>query len=160
MAHTDSSKAAVLGKGYNFGHSYTCLDCAERTNWDNVPDELICPSCESEDMVWVPQKFKTPSDIDQTLRRIADRHGLGDLGQRGGTRAGEAAKRARPEPPKAEKYVNIGGVNVPVTNGVTSTWATTTMDTKIAPKAGVPYGGIAQPKSIPTKVVHSYSGEK
>lgn len=145
---------------YNLGHSYQCLDCNARTDYPEEPNEIICGTCRSGDVVWLPPKFKTPSDIDQTLRRIADRHGLSDLGQRGGTRAGESAKRARPEAPAAEKYVNIGGVNVPVTNGVTSTWATTTMNTKIAPKAGTPYGGIATPKPIPTNVRHSYSGKK
>jgi hypothetical protein len=79
------------------------------------------------------------------------------MGQRGGTRAGETAKRL-PIQETPTHFKNINGVNVPITNGVSTSWATSTMNTAIKPAAGVPYAGVAPSKRIPTKVVGSHKG--
>lgn len=142
---------------FNFGHSYVCLECNQRSDYEDLPQEIMCQHCHSEDVYWLPPKYKTPSHVDQTLRRIADRYKLSDMGQRGGTRAGENVRKSViQEAP--ERFVNVNGINVPVTNGVHSSWATTTTKASVKLDGGKPYAGMAAAKSIPTKVVHEHRG--
>ena len=79
------------------------------------------------------------------------------MGQRGGTRPGECVKKSRiQETP--ERFVNVGGVNVPVTNNVHTSWSTTTSPAPVKVKAGAPYAGLARAAKVPTNVVHEFKG--
>jgi hypothetical protein len=133
-------------KAHNYGRfeSETCQE--------------ICPRCGCEDIVWIPTRHNgSAASVDATLKSLADRYKMTDMGQRGGTRPGEIAKHLTPSAP-AEKFVNVQGVNVPVGNGITSGWATTTNNTTLKPAAGAPYAGLKTAAAIPTKVVAAYKG--
>jgi predicted RNA-binding Zn-ribbon protein involved in translation (DUF1610 family) len=143
----DIQKAAKVK--FNFGNSYTCLECGERSDFEQPEDVPYCLFCNSEDVCWLPQKFASPGEIDKTLRMVADRYGLSDMGQRGGTRAGESARKTRVQP-SVERYQNVEGINVPVTDSVTSTWAKAEIPTRINNiNATAPYAGLPASKPIP-----------
>lgn len=140
---------------FNFGHSYSCLDCGGRSDYEEPPENMGCLYCESPAVVWIPPKYKSASDVDKTLRRIADRYGLSDMGQRGGTRAGESARQARPEA-KVERVVNLQGFEVPVTRdgSISTRWSgSAPVNTRLKPEGvGLPYGGLAKAKALPTRL--------
>lgn len=150
---------------FNFGNSYNCFECGQRSDFKDAVANPFCLFCGSSDVCWLPQKYKSPGEIDKTLRMIADRHGLTDMGQRGGTRAGETAIKSKIQP-TIEKYQNVacgvaGGVNVPVTNDITSTWSPMAAPMKIdnAPKVGK---AISSSRSVPaefTDMVAIHKGE-
>jgi hypothetical protein len=143
---------------FNYGNSFMCLNCGRRSDFEEKQHEPYCMYCECEDVSWIPQKFASATHVDKTLRRIADRYKLSDMGQRGGTRMGESSRQARQQE-TPEKFVNCQGFQVPVTNGICSTWSTSNIDTKIKPAGvGQPYAGLRTPRAIPTKVAYEHNG--
>jgi len=127
---------------------------------------IACPACKSEDMCWLPPKFKSPSHADQTLRRLAERYGMSDMGQRGGTRAGEKVKQALKQAPVTEtRAINYGGItfDVPMTKdgAVAAQWSASGGGQKIKNiNTDAPYGGIASVAPPPAKVVaRPYNGD-
>lgn len=143
---------------FNYGSSFLCLDCGRRSDFEEKRHDPYCLYCGCEDVSWIPQKFASATHVDKTLRRIADRYKLSDMGQRGGTKMGESSRQHKiQETP--EKFVNVQGFNVPVTNGVCSTWSTSTHNTAIKPAGvGQPYAGLKSSRPIPTKVMHEHKG--
>lgn len=114
----------------------------------------VCPFCDSDDdVIWIPKRHNgSAASVDQTLRDVADRYKLSDMGQRGGTRMGETPKHALQQE-KIERYHNVNGVNIPVTNNITSTWADTNFTAPVSSKIGSSFGGS---KKVPTRVTAAH----
>lgn len=127
--------------------------------WDNSP---TCPKCKCVKVQWKPTGIsigKVAPSIDRTLRAQADRYGLSDMGQRGGTKAGEPAK---PDAPQARvhgdvrPYTPAPGFSVPFTgtDQATCTWSQNAPSFKVRAPIEVAAGGakFRHPKKIPTHV--------
>ena len=109
--------------------TFGCLNakCGHQfDSWNAAPD---CPKCRGLRVHWVPRGGnilgeKTKHN-DRTLKSVADRFGLTDMGQHGGTHAGERAEPNRRTPPKTLPYTPAPGFKVPFAENGRSTagWA-------------------------------------
>lgn len=99
---------------------------SEFESWEPAP---TCPKCRGVRVHWVPGGGHTLSAAtqhnDRTLKAVAKRFGLTDLGQKGGTHAGERAepnlRAAKPMGP--QQYSPMPGFNVGWSNKPTAGWA-------------------------------------
>ena len=88
-----------------------------------------CPKCGCARVSWQPGgghiHSATTAHNDRTLKSVADRFGLTDMGQHGGTHAGERAEPNRRSPPRTLPYTPAPGFKVPFAeNGrPTAGWA-------------------------------------
>lgn len=104
-----------------------------------------------------PRHNGSAKSVDATLKRVAEQYKLSDMGQRGGTRPGEIVKQVRQQE-TPERYVNVQGIPVPVTNGITSTWSQPTTAHKVSVGKGAPYAGLKPAGKIPTNVAFEHKG--
>lgn len=90
---------------------------------------------------------------DRTLRALADRHQLTDLGQRGGTRAGERSEQHAPAPRDmggGRMYEPMPGFRVPWSNRPTAGFGTQSFSGVKAKAGAVRATTAARP--IPTEI--------
>lgn len=107
-------------------------------------------------MQWVPgggHLLQKAPGIDRTLRSVANRFGLTDMGQRGGTHAGERAEPNLPAPkPQERMYEPMPGMRVPWSDTPTAGFSDRVFPMgKSIPINGPKFGGVR--RHIPTTVV-------
>lgn len=99
---------------------------AEFEAWDASP---TCPRCGCVKVQYRPSGGhigKVAGRIDQVLRAQADAYGLTDMGQRGGTHAGESVKRAPPPPKPLTGLPNFRpapGIDMQIADGASCQWS-------------------------------------
>lgn len=110
--------------------SWQCLNRRCKSIFDHGDPNPACPKCGNVRVQWVPgggHIAKVAPGMDRTLRGLANRFGLTDMGQRGGTHAGEAAKPDRPTPrpvdPSTPMYRPAPGFEVPWSAGPTAAFS-------------------------------------
>lgn len=110
--------------------SWQCLNRRCKSVFDHGDPNPACPKCGNVRVQWVPgggHIGKVAPGMDRTLRGLADRFGLTNMGQRGGTHAGEAAKPDLPTPrpidPSAPMYRPAPGFEVPWSNAPTAAFS-------------------------------------
>ena len=113
-----------------------------------------CAVCECVRVQWIPGGGHISGKsrgIDKTLRDVADRFGLTNLGQHGGTHAGERAEPNRVTPPPSERmYSPMPGFNVPWSNTATAGWANSAYPLKRPFETGARINAASKP--IPTRL--------
>ena len=119
-----------------------------------------CPKCQQPAiMVKSGKSYVTNGKSKQTdklLQGVADRHNLTDMGQRGGTRAGESVKQIKPQAQTNQPgYQFAGGFSAPFNgDAVSSSWSKA--PEKLAAKFDNSTSNSYRPaakKPIPTQVV-------
>src|SRR5258708_9960757 len=105
--------------------TFACLNKRCGKVFATVDRNPSCPACGCVRVEWAaPQvaiRSETTTHNDKTLRGLADRFKLGDLGQRSGTHAGERAEPHLRQPPSGGRlYEPMPGFRVPWSNRPTA----------------------------------------
>lgn len=117
----------------------------------------LCPKCNSRAQFPAPFAHKgTAKNIDATLKDLSEAYGLSDMGQRGGTREGEIAKKMNLNSGSAT-YSPRPGFEIPFDTNPSCAWSKNPPNSKI----GVDLSNgakFAKKAAVPTKIVGSHKG--
>lgn len=134
--------------------TWGCLNKRCRNEFESGDANPPCPKCGNLRVGWRPGGghvlHGSTRNTDATLRGLATRYGLTDMGQRGGTQAGETAKRDLPQgKPMGDgrMYSPMPGFEVPWSSTPTAGFASKAFPirgqlpinrAKFKPKQGIP----------------------
>ena len=134
--------------------TWACMNRACAREFEAGEANPPCPHCGNVRVQWVPGGGKilhgSTRGMDETLKGLAQSYGLTDMGQRGGTQAGEPAKPALPQG-NGRVYSPMPGFEVPWSTSATAGFASKAFP--IRGKLPINSAKFKPKQAIPTQVV-------